>query len=167
MTTSRDDLPAHPLPTEQLDLATGDLRIAGLAWRGDALTRAELAKLPRARFDGDFACEEGWRVEGLVWEGVALREVVALCVPLPAARWVRIGAGPYSYEMSLDHLDRALLCDTLNGAPLTPEHGAPWRLVIADGACFTSVKWVSALSFTAEPGEATAERIARARIGQG
>lgn len=166
MTTSHDELPAHRLPADQVGLATGDIHITGLAWRGEALTPADLAKLPRAQFAGDFACEEGWRVEGLAWEGVALREVVALCVPLPDARYVRVGAGAFSYELSLDHLDRALLCDTLNGEPLTPEHGAPWRLVLADGACFTSVKWVSALAFTAEPGEATAERIARARIGQ-
>lgn len=165
MTTAHDELPVHPLPADQLGATSGEIHIAGLAWRGEPLTREELAKLPRARFDGDFACEEGWRVEGLAWEGVSLREVVALCVPLPAARSVLVGAGLYSYELSLDHLDRALLCDRLNGEPLTPEHGAPWRLVVADGACFTSVKWVSALSFTAEPGEATAEGIARGRIG--
>lgn len=163
--TTPNELPLHPLATEQSGPATGDIQIVGLAWRGEALTPADLAKLPRDRFDGDFACEEGWRVEGMAWEGVALREVVALCVPLPDARYVQVSAGPYCYEVSLEHLDRALLCDTLNGAPLTPEHGAPWRLIVADGACFTSVKWVSALAFSAEPGDSTAERIARARIG--
>jgi DMSO/TMAO reductase YedYZ molybdopterin-dependent catalytic subunit len=58
----------------------------------------------------------------------------------------------------------ALLCDELNGQPLTAASGAPWRLVVPGGACFTSVKWVSHLELTAEAGEASGERIARARL---
>ena len=164
--TMRDELPAHQPITEQLSLATGDLRVEGLAWRTATLTQAELGRLPRASLADDFTCEEGWRVAGLMWEGVALREIVHLCLPLPTARYVRVSAGAYWHALALNDIDRALLCDRLNGAPLSREHGAPWRLILADGACFTSVKWVSALTFAAEPGNPTGERIARARIAQ-
>lgn len=103
-------------------------------------------------------------MDGLAWEGVLLREIVARGGPLPEARYLRVYAGDYWLALPLADLDSALLCDRLNDAPLTPEHGAPWRLVVSGGACFTSVKWVSQLELAAEAGAATAERIARRRI---
>jgi DMSO/TMAO reductase YedYZ molybdopterin-dependent catalytic subunit len=75
-----------------------------------------------------------------------------------------VRAGNYWTALPLDQIDDALLCDRLNGEPLSRAHGAPWRLVVSGGACFTSVKWVSALELVAEPGEATAEAIARGRL---
>lgn len=164
--TIHNKLPAHQPIAEQLSLATGDLRVEGLAWRTAPLTQAELNELPHVSLMDDFTCEEGWRVEGLAWEGVALREVVRLCLPLPTARYVRVSAGEFWHALALDDLDQALLCDRLNGTPLSHEHGAPWRLILPSGVCFSSVKWVSALTFAAEPGEPTNERIARARIAQ-
>lgn len=78
--------------------------------------------------------------------------------------YVRVYANNYWIALPLAQVNQALLCNRLNGAPLTQEHGAPWRLVISGGACFTSVKWVSMLELAAEPGDDTAERIARSRI---
>ncbi len=75
-----------------------------------------------------------------------------------------MSAGAYWVALPLDAAAGALLCDRLNDEPLAREHGAPWRLVVSGGACFTSVKWVGALELAAEPGEATAERIARGRL---
>lgn len=162
----RDRLPEHPLTADEQppDDADASLRVLGLAARPDALSSAALAALPRAPLAERFACEEGWAVEGLVWQGIRLGEALAACQPLPAARYVRVRAGGYWVALPLDQIDDALLCDRLNGEPLTRAHGAPWRLVVAGGACFTSVKWVSRLELAAEPGEATAERIARRRI---
>ena len=162
----RDTLPVHPLPaaSDQPGDEPGALRLSGLVARPGILTAAQLGELPRARLAEPFTCEEGWMVEGLAWEGFPVREIVARVAPLPEARYLRIYAGDYWIALPLDDLDGVLLCDWLNGAPLTPDHGAPWRLVVAGGACFTSVKWVSRLELAAEPGEATAERIARRRI---
>ena len=163
----RDALPVHPLPTaasDQPDDEPGALRLSGLFAHPGILTAAQIGELPRARLAEPFTCEEGWTVEGMAWEGIPMREIVAQGGPLPEARYLRIYAGDYWIALSLDDLDGALLCDRLNDAPLKPEHGAPWRLVVAGGACFTSVKWVSRLELAAEPGEATAERIARRRI---
>ena len=103
-------------------------------------------------------------MDGLAWEGVPLREIIARGGPLAEARYLRVYAGEYWLTLPLADLDDALLCDRLNEEPLTPEHGAPWRLVLSGGACFTSVKWVDHLELAAERGEATAERIARGRI---
>lgn len=165
----RDTLPVHALTDTETPAAdaVGSLRIGGLVEQLRTLSAADLGALPRRRLVERFVCEEGWSVEGLAWEGIPLRDVVAACGPLPAARYTQVRAGTYWASLSFDDLDSALLCDRLNGEPLSREHGAPWRLVISGGACFTSVKWVSALDIAAEPGEATAERIARGRLASG
>lgn len=162
----RDTLPVHPPGDQEIrpEDEAGDLDVCGLVERPRVLSAAELAALPHSSRTERFACEEGWAVEGLTWEGIPLREVLARCAPLPEAHYVRVSAGNYVLALPLSELDHALLCDRLNDAPLSREHGAPWRLVLSGGACFTSVKWVSRLEFAAEPGAETAERIARGRL---
>jgi DMSO/TMAO reductase YedYZ molybdopterin-dependent catalytic subunit len=117
-------------------------------------------------FEEPFVCEEGWSVAGLCWGGVRLAELLALAQPLPAARYVRAGAGSYVVPVRLPDAAGARVCDELNGTPLSIEHGAPWRLVLPGGACYTSVKWLDRLKLTAEAGEHAAQRIARARLEQ-
>jgi len=162
----RETLPEHPVDHQQSgpEDTAGGLIICGLVAQPGALTAAELAALPRTRRNEQFECEEGWAVERLAWEGIALREALALCAPLPEARYARIYAGDYWHALSLDDLDHALLCDRLNDAPLDRAHGAPWRLVLSGGACFTSVKWVSKIELARDAGAQTAERIARGRL---
>jgi DMSO/TMAO reductase YedYZ molybdopterin-dependent catalytic subunit len=162
----RDALPVHPQPNDQQhpDGGSAALRLSGLIAQPGMLSAADLGALPRVRLAEPFVCEEGWSVDGLVWEGIPLGEIVARHSPLPEAHYLRIYAGDYWLALSLTELEGALLCDRLNDALLTPEHGAPWRLVLSGGACFTSVKWVDHLELAAEPGDATAERIARRRI---
>jgi DMSO/TMAO reductase YedYZ molybdopterin-dependent catalytic subunit len=65
--------------------------------------------------------------------------------------------------VALEQVDGALLCDRLAGEPLPLAHGAPWRLLLPNAGCFTSVKWVAQLELCAEPGENTGLEIARAR----
>lgn len=162
----RETLPIHTPVEAEVSAAGefGSLDIRGGVARTDPLSMAELSALPRERLTERFACEEGWVVEGLTWQGIPLRAIVALCEPLPDVRYVRVCAEQYWLALPLDAVDRALLCDTLNEEPLSREHGAPWRLVVSGGACFTSVKWVNRLELAAEAGAQTAERIARDRL---
>ncbi len=162
----RETLPVHLLTTQETLAAdeAGGLDVCGLVERPRVLSAAELGAMPRERLTERFVCEEGWAVERLAWEGIPLRDVLARCAPLSGAHYVRVCAGAYWLALPLGELDHALLCDRLNDAPLAREHGAPWRLVLSGGACFTSVKWVSRLELAAEPGEGTAEAIARGRL---
>ena len=165
---TRQTLPAHAPAGDEIHAADegGAICVEGLVAQPQVLSSAALEGLPRTRLTERFTCEEGWSVDGLAWEGFPLAAALALGQPLPEARYVRIYAGPYWVTLPLADCETALLCDRLNGKPLAREHGAPWRLVVPGGACFTSVKWVSALELAAEAGEATAERIARARIAE-
>jgi DMSO/TMAO reductase YedYZ molybdopterin-dependent catalytic subunit len=162
---TRDRLPSHPVPaTAHAQAARPTLCVDGLVTQPRVLTPADLGPLPHLALAEAFVCEEGWSVPGLEWRGLRLADVVALAQPLPSARYVRVRSGDYAVPIALAEVESALLCDSLNGEPLAVEHGAPWRLVLAGGSCFTSVKWVTHLELTAEPGANTGEQIARARL---
>ncbi|HLH26077.1 MAG TPA: molybdopterin-dependent oxidoreductase [Chloroflexota bacterium] len=164
---TREQLPAHPVPPAIQARAAPALQIDGLVATPRALAAADLVALPRVDLAEPFVCEEGWEVPGLRWRGVRLGDLLALAAPRTEARYVRAYAGEYAVPLALDVAGDALLAESLNGEPLTIEHGAPWRLVVPGGACFTSVKWVERLELTAEPGPDDGQRIARARLGRG
>jgi DMSO/TMAO reductase YedYZ molybdopterin-dependent catalytic subunit len=140
------------------------LRIDGLVEQTIDAHVSDLDALPRTEHIEAFTCEEGWTVPALRWRGMRLPDVVALARPLPSARYVRVHAGNYVIPVSFDDARTALLCDEMNGQPVPPAHGAPWRLLVPAGACFTSVKWVDRLEVTSEPGESEGERVAQARL---
>lgn len=157
-------LPTHPVPRQANRLAANPrLRIEGLVAQERAVTPADLAHLDRSSFTEDFHCEQHWTAPRQKWSGPRLIDVIKLAEPLPAARYVRVHAGNYVVPISLAEAEKALLADTLNNQPLAMEHGAPWRLALMGGACFTSVKWVDRLEVTDEPGNNVGERVAEAR----
>jgi DMSO/TMAO reductase YedYZ molybdopterin-dependent catalytic subunit len=164
---TRDQLPELDVPDAVKARGDAPLVVDGLVERELRLTAADLAGLARDAFTEAFKCEEGWEVPGLAWEGVRLAEVLKLAGARPQARWVRVGSGGYVVPVSLEDAQRALLCDRLNGAPLAQKNGAPWRLSLPGGACFSSVKWVDRLTLTAEAGDNTGMRIARSRKSEG
>lgn len=161
------ELPRHPVPAGLPAPADWRLDVAGLVERPLSLSLEQLTSLPRADTADDFACEEGWISPDQRWEGVAVTTLLERAQPSPSARWLRVGAGGFTVALPLaEALDHALLAYRLNDAPLTPEHGAPLRLIAPGRACFFSVKWVDRLELLADEGEPTGEQIARARIAR-
>jgi DMSO/TMAO reductase YedYZ molybdopterin-dependent catalytic subunit len=160
----RDRLPIFPTsPDARARAARALLRVDGLVAQPLQLTVEDLGHLRRATLEEAFVCEEGWSVPGLRWAGVNLSDVLALSQPLAEARYVRAGSGEWVVPIALSDATRGVICNELNGEPLTLEHGAPWRLVLSGGPCYTNVKWLDHLDLVAEPGEDDAKRIARER----
>jgi DMSO/TMAO reductase YedYZ molybdopterin-dependent catalytic subunit len=160
-------LPVHPMPPSRGEQpAVPNLWITGLVAQPLAATAADLATLARVDVSGDFSCVEGWSVPALRWQGIRLSDALALARTDPSARYVRVCSGEYVVPLPLDEADQAILCDRLNEEPLPAEHGAPWRLVIPGGVCYTSVKWVDRLEVTAEAGDSSGQRIALGRIAE-
>lgn len=161
----RQDLPTFP-PTvsDRARAARALLRIDGLVAHPLELTRANMSQLPRIVLEESFVCEEGWTVPGLRWGGIRLSDVVALATPLPEARYIRAASGAWVVPIAVSDASGGIICDELNGEPLTVEHGAPWRLVVSGGACYSNVKWLDHLELAAGPGEDTARRMAMARL---
>ena len=157
-------LPVHPAP--ERDTGNYALRIDGLVEAPLALGVEELLALPQLSLRDDFACLEGWVVPELDWRGVRLGTVLDLARPLPGAAWVQASFGEFSIPLPIERAADSLLALTLDGAPLEAEHGAPVRLLVPGGECFTSVKWLDHLELRAEPATNRAKEIALARIGR-
>jgi DMSO/TMAO reductase YedYZ molybdopterin-dependent catalytic subunit len=162
----RESLPVHPVPA---GLAASDawrLRVDGLVRQPLELSVSDVEALGGQAYSADFVCEEGWMVPDQQWEGVALAAVLGRAGVAPAARFLKVYAGDFSVLLPLQEAltGGALLARRLNGVPLTPEHGAPLRLVAPGRACFYSVKWVDRLEVLAEETSTTGAAIARGRL---
>lgn len=90
-----------------------------------------------------------------IWSGLPLPELFAkLGITVPAGRTgVRIAAlDKYTTAIpAADIQSPVWLVWQLNGAPLTPEHGYPARLLVPDRYGMKNPKWVSELDFIDEP----------------
>jgi len=107
------------------------------------------------------------------WDGVPLTRVVAQLAPDAGTAGVLVnGADDYSREarssnpgaswiFPLATLDRlgAFLAVRMNGAPLTPDHGAPVRLVVPGWYGCTWIKWVNELRLVGADEPATSQMV--------
>ena len=138
------------------------LEIGGLVERPLRLTLADLRAMPKQTQITKHCCIQGW--SGVAeWGGVSLRHIVALCHPLPSARYIIFHAfdnkstsephaqGPgYFYgtiRMDLEEDPQTILAYEMNGQPLPINHGAPLRLRVETQLGFTMVKYIRAIEF--------------------
>ena len=132
--------------------------VAGLVEQPLTVDHERWKTLPRVTYTKDFHCVEGWSVDKLGWGGVRVSEVLALARPKPEGTFVTFGAygGTYTDDLTIAEAlgGDTLLADTLDGAPLPPEHGGPVRLLIPSQLGYKNVKWVARLEVTAgrQPG---------------
>ena len=83
--------------------------------------------------DAEFHCVTQWSKLQNTWEGILFTDVMKLVTPKPEAKYVMAHCyGGYSTNVALDVLldDDVLFAHSHDGAPLTPEHGGPMRLVV-------------------------------------
>ncbi len=141
---------ANGVPT--VDIATWRLRLFGLVEREVELSYEQLKALPVVKRVADFHCVTGWSRLGDEWEGVWVRDVIALAQPKPEAQFVMVHCLD-NYTTNLDLavlMDDGMLVWAINGELLTPEHGYPLRLLVPSRYGWKSAKWVHALEFMAE-----------------
>ncbi|MET9696444.1 molybdopterin-dependent oxidoreductase [Streptomyces sp. NPDC006529] len=155
--------PRHPgygpqgLPVNRTAAAAGvDARTLGdwrLEVRGPVpyrLTRAQLLALPQTSARLPIACVEGWSVDAH-WGGVRVRDLLerAGAPPGAAVRVTSLEAGgayrvmEMGGEYARDPL--TLLALTLNGQPLSPDHGFPARIIAPNRPGVLQTKWVALL----------------------
>jgi len=123
----------------------------------------KLAKKHAVRFLKVMSCTNGQAPFGMgLWEGVPLREVVWLARPVANVRRVFYygyhNDDPKQRFQSSLPIDRVLedppgehpviLCYKLNGKWLSPEAGAPVRMIVPDGYGNKSVKWLQRVVLT-------------------
>jgi DMSO/TMAO reductase YedYZ molybdopterin-dependent catalytic subunit len=131
-----------------VDLSRWQLRVWGEVERPLVLDWASFGALPRAAVHTDIHCVTRWSRLDMDFEGVAVRHVLGLVRPTPEARFVVVHAEQgYTTNLPLDVLDDedVLLADRADGAPLTPDHGYPLRLLVPRRYFWKSAKWVRGL----------------------
>lgn len=141
------------------------LVIDGLVKHKTKLTYDDLMRLPQVTQISDFHCVEGWSVKDIKWKGVRIEELVKVATPLPEAKYVVFHAlgetddppqGQYNYVECftvahlLDPKKECLLAHSMNGQPLTHDHGAPLRVIAPYDMGYKSIKFVYRMDFVKE-----------------
>ncbi len=160
-----------------LDPADWRLRVVGSAGEGStrSFTLDQVRALPRVEMTTELRCIEGWS-EVVHWAGARLADL-ASATGLAARGGQAGGSGDAGslvdyaaletpdgdYYVGLDMASalhpQTLLCYEMNGRPLTPQHGAPLRLVTPLKYGIKSLKRIGTIRFTdARPADYWAER---------
>ena len=153
----RPGLPVPPIPDRP------GLTVAGEVAEKMTIDLEALSRVERVAVTADFHCVTTWSVLGLRWSGWRLRDVweqlvVPTARPVDGASHVRaISADRYSAALNLEDAmaDDVVIADMLDGQPLTPLHGAPFRLVAPAHYAYKSVKHLAALTVHRVPPKAS------------
>jgi DMSO/TMAO reductase YedYZ molybdopterin-dependent catalytic subunit len=131
---------------------------------GQSIRLSDVLALPRVDLVTEFKCVEGWS-EIMHFSGVRFVDFVTKFglgtrsgqPPNPAGnpqdlfRNVFLATPDEDYYVGLDMASalhpQTLLCDTMNGQPLSREHGAPLRLYLPVKYGYKSLKRVSLIRF--------------------
>jgi DMSO/TMAO reductase YedYZ molybdopterin-dependent catalytic subunit len=131
------------------------LTVDGMAASRRVLTFQELTSLRRQSQVTDFHCVEGWSVEEVPWDGVALSLLLDLVKPSPQATHVTIHTvgGRYndSLPLSVAREPRTLLAYGIAGSTLPLKHGFPARVVVPRLLGYKNAKFVERLELTDHP----------------
>jgi DMSO/TMAO reductase YedYZ molybdopterin-dependent catalytic subunit len=146
-----------------IDASSWRLRVIGPPGEGGArlLPVDEIKALPRVEMTTELKCIEGWSTV-VNWAGTRLADLAALTGlatrsgprddPDDLLRYAALETPDAAYYVGLEMASalhpQTLLCYEMNGRPLTPEHGAPLRLVIPVKYGIKSIKQVGTVRFT-------------------
>lgn len=137
----------------RVDHSAWTLEISGLVDHPYTLDWNALLALPRQESLCDIHCVTRWSRYDNLFAGVPLAPILEMAGPQPSATHVLIHAEQgYTTNLPLsDFVEPAnLLALEHNGAPLTPEHGGPVRLLVPHLYFWKSAKWVRGFEFLAE-----------------
>jgi DMSO/TMAO reductase YedYZ molybdopterin-dependent catalytic subunit len=140
-------------PTPRIDLDAWQFKVFGLVDEEITLDWQQFNNLPQATLDAEFHCVTQWSKLQNTWQGILFTDVMKLVTPKPEAKYVMAHCyGGYTTNVALDILidDDVMFAHSHDGAPLTPQHGGPMRLVVPKRYGWKSAKWVNGIEFMAE-----------------
>jgi DMSO/TMAO reductase YedYZ molybdopterin-dependent catalytic subunit len=136
-------------PTPRTPLERWNFEINGLVRQPVRWSWAEFQLLPRQHYTVDIHCVTKWSKLDTQWEGVSVDTLLAAVEVDSNAHYVMAFCdGGYTTNMPLREIiyGKAFIGYQYNGAPLTPEHGGPARLVVPALYFWKSAKWVRGLT---------------------
>jgi DMSO/TMAO reductase YedYZ molybdopterin-dependent catalytic subunit len=98
-------------------------------------------------------CVTSWSVKGVVWEGVAFREIAKLTGVKSEALWVMFHcADGYTAPVPLEDamVEDSLVATKMSGKPIPVQQGYPARPFIPHLYGWKSAKWLTGIEFLAE-----------------
>ena len=142
----------NPIPAP--DPKTWELAIEGAGVPGIRLKTADLEKLARVEQSSRLKCVQCW--SGRVnWEGFRAADLLRLVGAKTDLLWVRVDCADKYYDfVKLEDLlhPRTLFAVGMNGEALSPEHGAPLRLLMPAKYGYKSSKLITKLTFVDKGG---------------
>lgn len=129
----------------RVDLANWTFRIFGLVDEPRSWTWEEVGALRRRRVHCDIHCVTHWSKFGNVFEGVVVKDLLAMAKPAAAANFAIVHAeGGFTTNLPLEDLNRedVILATHHDGEPLSADHGWPMRLVVPHLYFWKSAKWI-------------------------
>ena len=135
-----DDIPAD----------TYRLTVDGMVRHPASLTFDDLSRLPQTEITRDVQCVTGWRVPDVRWTGVLLRDVLAHVGARAGAGGVMFGSSDrmYTESLTMEQSSRPdiLIAMSLDGEPVSNNHGGPVRLYVAPMYFYKSIKWLDRIT---------------------
>ena len=136
-----------------IDLDAWDFRVWGAVEKPLRFDWDDVRGMPRKAVRSDIHCVTRWTRLDAHFEGVPIQHILELVRPTSEARFAIIHAAQgYTANLPLDVLDDddVIMADSADGAPLTPDHGYPLRLVVPKRYFWKSAKWIRGLEFRSD-----------------
>jgi DMSO/TMAO reductase YedYZ molybdopterin-dependent catalytic subunit len=143
----------HVGDVPDIDPATWDLSVFGLARSPRRFTFDELRSLPAVEVVTDIHCVTKWSKFDTRWEGVRFRDLLALVDPDPLARFIVEHAElGYTTNLPIADLlgDDTLIAWAFDGQPIEAKHGGPVRMVVPARYFWKSAKWLRGIELVAD-----------------
>ena len=134
----------------RFDAKTWRFKTSGAIEEPLELTWEELMDLHTIEVEADFHCVTKWSKKALRWRGVPTAEIVNRVRPQPEAVQVMAHClEGYTTNVPADYLryEDSILAFEMEGKPLTPNHGAPLRLLVPELYAWKSAKYVNGLEW--------------------
>jgi len=135
-------------PTPRTALGQWSLSIEGLVREPSRWSWAQFMELPTRDWTVDISCVTKWTHLDMRWRGVSVDTLLEHVDLRPEAAYVVAWSdGGYTTNLPLADVvnGQAFVAFEYDGAPLTPEHGGPARLVVPARYFWKSAKWVRGL----------------------
>lgn len=137
-------------PIAAPDPATWELEIGGLVAEQLKLKVDDLERIPKVEQSSRLKCVQCWSAR-ILWHGFRAGELLKQVRPLTTATWVRVDCADLYFDyLKMEELlhPHTLFAVGMNGEPLTPEHGAPLRLVLPFKYGYKSSKLITKITLT-------------------
>lgn len=156
-------LPGGQLPTDKFPVLTYGqkpnisidswrFKIFGMVESQTIFTWNEFLRLPQTKLKADFHCVTHWSRFDDVWEGVMFKDIwekIGAGVSPKATHVMQHAYGGYTTNLPLQVMleEDVMFVHTMNGQPLSREHGGPLRTITPKRYAWKGAKWVNALQF--------------------